>query len=152
MNALKLLKQDHDTVAQLLEKIDQTTERALKTREELFARVKTELDVHAKIEETIFYPALENEEETRDITLEAFEEHRLVKQLLSELEKMAKDDEQWTAKFTVLKENVEHHVEEEEDEMFPKVRKVLSNADLETLGARLEEAKKEQKAALTARA
>jgi iron-sulfur cluster repair protein YtfE (RIC family) len=152
MNALKLLKQDHDTVAQLLEKIDQTTERALKTREEFFARVKTELDVHAKIEETIFYPALENEEETRDITLEAFEEHRVVKQLLSELEKMAKDDEQWTAKFTVLKENVEHHVEEEEDEMFPKVRKVLSNADLETLGARLEEAKKEQKAALTARA
>ena len=150
MNALNLLKQDHKTVADLLEKIDQTTERGVKTREELFTRVKTELDVHAKIEETIFYPALENEEETRDITLEAFEEHRLVKQLLSELEGMAKDDEQWTARFTVLKENVEHHVEEEEGEMFPKVRKVLSNEDLETLGARLEEAKKEQKAALTA--
>jgi len=150
MNALNLLKQDHKTVGGLLEKIDKTTERALKTREELFTRLKTELDVHAKIEETIFYPALENEEETRDITLEAFEEHRLVKQLLSELERMAKDDEQWTARFTVLKENVEHHVEEEEGEMFSKVRKVLSNEDLETLGARLEEAKKEQKAALTA--
>ena len=150
MNALNLLKQDHETVAQLLEKIDQTTERGVKTREELFTRLKTELDVHAKIEETIFYPALENEEETRDITLEAFEEHRLVKQLLSELEGMAKDNEQWTARFTVLKENVEHHVEEEEGEMFPKVRKILSSGDLETLGARLEQAKKEEKSALTA--
>ena len=150
MNAFTLLKQDHQTVADLLEKIDKTTERALKTREELFTRLKTELDIHAKIEETVFYPAIENEEETRDITLEAFEEHRLVKQLLSELESMSKDSEEWTAKFTVLKENVEHHVEEEEGEMFPKAKKVLAKEDQETLGARLEEAKNEQKAAFTA--
>jgi hemerythrin superfamily protein len=150
MNAFTLLKQDHETVAGLLEKIDKTTERGLKTREDLFSRLKTELDIHAKIEEEIFYPALEGEEETRDITLEAFEEHRLVKQLLAELESMPKDDEQWTAKFTVLKENVEHHVEEEEGEMFPKARKVLSKEEQETLGARLEEAKNEEKIAFTA--
>ena len=150
MNAFTLLKQDHDTVANLLEKIDKTTERGIKTREDLFTKLKTELDVHAKIEETIFYPAIENEDETRDITLEAFEEHRLVKQLLSELESMSKDDEQWTAKFTVLKENVEHHVEEEEGEMFEKARKVLSKEDQETLGTRLEQAKDEEKAAMTA--
>ena len=150
MNAFTLLKQDHDTVANLLEKIDKTTERGIKTREDLFTKLKTELDVHAKIEETIFYPAIENEDETRDITLEAFEEHRLVKQLLSELESMSKDDEQWTAKFTVLKENVEHHVEEEEGEMFEKARKVLSKEDQETLGTRLEQAKNEEKAAMTA--
>jgi len=146
MNAFELLKTDHETVAGLLEKIDQTTERGVKTREELFARLKTELDVHAKIEELIFYPALETAEETRDITLEAYEEHRLVKQLLSELETMPKDDEKWTARFTVLKENVEHHVEEEEDELFKKARQVLSKEDIETLGIRLQEAKKEQKA------
>ena len=150
MNAFTLLKQDHQTVADLLEKIDKTTDRALKTREELFTRLKTELDIHAKIEETIFYPAIETEEETREITLEAFEEHRLVKQLLGELESMPKDSEEWTAKFTVLKENVEHHVEEEEGEMFPKAKKVLAKDDQETLGARLEEAKNEQKAAFTA--
>ena len=150
MNAFTLLKQDHDRVADLLEKIDKTTERGLKTREDLFTKLKSELDVHAKIEETIFYPAIENEDETRDITLEAFEEHRLVKQLLSELESMSKDDEQWTAKFTVLKENVEHHVEEEEGEMFEKARKVLSKEDQETLGTRLEQAKNEEKAAMTA--
>ena len=147
MNALTLLKNDHKKVAGILEKIDGTTERALKTREELFTQLKSELDVHAKIEEEIFYPVLEKKDETRDITLEAFEEHRLVKQLLGELEAAPKDDEQWTAKFTVLKESVEHHVEEEEDDMFPKVRKALSEAELETLGTRMEAAKGEQKAA-----
>ena len=79
-----------------------------------------------------------------DITLEAFEEHRLVKQLLRELEGLDKSEETWTAKFTVLKENIEHHVEEEEDEMFKKARKVLSEEDAETLGTRMEEAKAEQ--------
>jgi len=150
MNAFTLLKQDHETVAGLLEKIDQTTERGIKTREDLFTKLKTELDIHAKIEEEIFYPALEDEEETRDITLEAFEEHRLVKQLLSELESMSKDAEEWTAKFTVLKENIEHHVEEEEGEMFESARKVLSKEDQESLGTRMEQAKKEEKAAMTA--
>jgi hemerythrin-like domain-containing protein len=150
MNAFTLLKQDHETVADLLEKIDKTTERGVKTREDLFTKLKSELDVHAKIEETIFYPALENEDETRDITLEAFEEHRLVKQLLGELESMSKDAEEWTAKFTVLKENIEHHVEEEEGEMFASARKVLSKEEQETLGTRMEQAKKEEKAAMTA--
>jgi iron-sulfur cluster repair protein YtfE (RIC family) len=150
MNAFTLLKADHKKVAGILEKLDSTTERGVKTREELFTQLKTELDVHARIEETIFYPALAEADETRDITLEAFEEHRLVKQLLSELESMPKDDEQWTAKFTVLKENVEHHVEEEEGEMFPKARKVLGE-EAETLGTRMESAKKEQLKAATAR-
>src|SRR6266850_8401993 len=144
MNAFTLLKADHKKVADLLEQIDSTTERGIKTREDLFKRLKNELDVHTRIEETIFYPALEEEEETRDITLEAFEEHRLVKQLLSELESMDKGDEQWTAKFTVLKENIEHHVEEEEYEMFKKARKVLSEEDLENLGSRMEKARQEQ--------
>ena len=148
MNAFTLLKEDHKKVAGILEKIDSTTERGVKTREDLFTQLKTELDVHARIEETIFYPALENADETRDITLEAFEEHRLVKQLLGELEKMDKGDEQWTARFTVLKEQIEHHVEEEEDDMFPKARKVLGEEEAEALGTRLEEAKqKEMKAA-----
>lgn len=144
MNAFTLLKGDHKKVAGILEKIDSTTERGVKTREDLFTQLKSELDVHTRIEETIFYPALEEADETRDITLEAFEEHRLVKQLLGELESMPKDDEQWTAKFTVLKENIEHHVEEEEGEMFKKARKVLSEEEAETLGTRMEKAKSEQ--------
>lgn len=147
MDAFELLKSDHEKVVGIMEKIDGTTEHALKTREELFTQLKSELDVHAQIEETIFYPVLEKAEESRDITLEAFEEHRIVKQLLSELEVDAKDDEIWTAKFTVLKENVEHHVEEEEGELFDKARKVLSEEEIDELGARMEEAKSKQKAA-----
>jgi hemerythrin superfamily protein len=151
MNAFTLLKTDHKKVAGILEKLDSTTERGVKTREELFTQLKTELDVHARIEETIFYPTLEEAKETRDITLEAYEEHRLVKQLLAELESMGKDSEEWTAKFTVLKENIEHHVEEEEGEMFPKARKVLSEDEAEELGARLEAAKTEQMKAAAGR-
>lgn len=144
MNAFTLLKNDHKKVAGIMEKIDATTERALKTREELFTQLKTELDIHAEIEETILYPVLEKGKETHDISLEAYEEHRLVKQLLSELESEPKDGEEWTAKFTVLKENVEHHVEEEEGEMFKKARSVLSEEEIEELGTRLEEAKGKQ--------
>ena len=146
MNAFTLLKADHKKVAGLLEKIDETTERAVKTREELFTQLKSELDIHTRIEEEIFYPALKEADETRDITLEAYEEHNVVKTLLGELASLGKDQEEWTAKFTVLKENIEHHVEEEEGEMFPKAKKVLGEK-AETLGTRMEEAKGDQKAA-----
>lgn len=147
MNAFTLLKTDHEKVAGILASIEETTERAVKGRDELFTRLKEELDLHAKIEEEIFYPALEDSDETRDVTLEAYEEHRLVKQLLAELETEPKDTEEWTAKFTVLKENIEHHVEEEEGEMFKNARKVLSEEEIETLGNQLQEAKRQNRAA-----
>jgi hemerythrin-like domain-containing protein len=147
MNAFTLLKTDHEKVAGILTSIEETTERAAKGREELFTRLKEELDLHAKIEEEIFYPALEEADETREVTLEAYEEHRLVKQLLAELEMEPKDTEEWTAKFTVLKENIEHHVEEEEGEMFKNARKVLNEEEIESLGNQLQEAKRQNKAA-----
>ncbi|HEX7998654.1 MAG TPA: hemerythrin domain-containing protein [Pyrinomonadaceae bacterium] len=146
MDAFTLLKKDHEKVSGILEKLDATTERGIKTREELFAQLKNELDIHAQIEEQILYPVLKELKETHEITLEAFEEHSVVKQLLTELETLPKDDEMWGAKLTVLKENVEHHVEEEEDEMFKDARKVLGREQLEELGARLQEAKQQKKA------
>ena len=145
MNALELLKQDHQKVKKLLTSATETEDKSEQKR--LSREIRTELETHARIEETIFYPALKDADETRDITLEAFEEHKLVKTLLGELESLGKDKEEWTAKFTVLKENIEHHVEEEEDEMFPKARKVLGEEGAETLGTRMEKAKGEQKAA-----
>ena len=144
MNAFELLKQDHKKVSGIFEKLEPTTERGVKTREELFAQLKQELDIHARIEETILYPALKEAKETKDITLEAYEEHSVVKQLLAELDELPKDDESWGAKLKVLQENVEHHVEEEEGEMFPSAREVLSQEQIEELGARLEAAKQEQ--------
>ncbi len=147
MNAFQLLKEDHKKVAAIFEKLEPTTERGVKTREELFTQLKNEIDVHAKIEETIFYPALREADQTHDIILEGYEEHKVIKTLLAELDTLSKDDEKWGAKLKVLQENVEHHVEEEEGEMFTGARKVLSKEQAEQLGLRLEEAKKEQKKA-----
>ncbi|MGH9945174.1 MAG: hemerythrin domain-containing protein [Pyrinomonadaceae bacterium] len=141
MDAIKLLKQDHDTVEEIFEKLEPTTERAVKTRQELFANLKQELDVHAHIEESIFYPVLKQEAETREITLEGYEEHHVIKMLLSELEAAPVDTEQWAAKLKVLQENVEHHVEEEETDMFKSAREVLDKDQLDDLGTRMEEEK-----------
>ena len=146
MNVFDILKEDHKKVAGIFEKLEPTTERAVKTREDLFARLKTELDVHALVEEKVLYPALEQIEETRDMALEGFEEHRIVKQLLAEMDDMSKDSEEWTAKLTVLKENVEHHVEEEENEMFKKARAALNKELIEELTRRVEAEKTKQMA------
>ncbi len=152
MNAFQLLKQDHQKVSGIFEQLSATTERAEKTRPELFAKLKQELDVHAHIEETIFYPVLKREAETRAITLEGFEEHKVVKRLLTELEAADPATEQWTAKLKVLKENVEHHVEEEEGEMFKSAREVLSTQQIDELGAQMEEEKQRKLQSLSASA
>ena len=144
MNVLNLLKADHKKVAGILEKLEPTTERGVKTRNDSFMTLKMELDAHAYIEETYFYPVLEKAYETHDIALKAVEEHAIVKELLAELGRLPKDDESWGAKLKVLKENVEHHVEEEEGEMFKKARKVLSGDELDALGARMERAKESE--------
>ena len=146
MDAFELLKKDHEKVSGIFEKLDKTTENGVKTREELFTRLKTELDLHSQIEEQMLYPMLKEAKETEEITLEAIEEHKVVKRLLAELEALPKDNEMWGAKLTVLKENVEHHVEEEEGEMFKDARKVLSSEQLEELGTRMQEAKEQKKA------
>jgi iron-sulfur cluster repair protein YtfE (RIC family) len=145
VDALQLLKADHDRVKKMLNDLDETTERAEKTRTELFAKLNEELTIHAKIEESIFYPAIKQEAETREIVLEGFEEHHVIKMLLKELDSMPVDTEQWAAKLKVLKENVEHHVEEEEQEMFQKSREVLSEDEINQLGARMEEMKEQLK-------
>lgn len=141
MNVYDLLKEDHKKVAAIFEKLEPTTERALKTREELFNKLNSELEVHTAVEEKILYPVLKKAAETRDIAFEAFEEHHVIKELLEELSATPKDTEEWTAKLTVLKENVEHHVEEEEGEMFKKARKILTDKEADELGAQMEAAK-----------
>ncbi|HEX8129956.1 MAG TPA: hemerythrin domain-containing protein [Pyrinomonadaceae bacterium] len=145
MDAITLLKTDHEKVSGIFAKLEETTERAEKTREELFMKLKQELDLHAHIEETIFYPVLKKAEETREITMEGIQEHHVVKTLLRELDAMGVTSETWTAKLKVLKENVEHHVEEEEGEMFKSAREVLSKEQLEELGALMEQEKLQQK-------
>jgi hemerythrin-like domain-containing protein len=146
MDALKLLKQDHDEVKQLLEKLDSTTERGVKTRQELFSRVQRELRIHEAIEEEIFYPRLRENAKTKEIALEGYEEHHVVDLVMSEIDSTPFDDETWGAKFTVMKENVEHHIEEEEGEMFKLARQALGTEQLAELGERMEARKKELQA------
>jgi Hemerythrin HHE cation binding domain len=143
MNAITLLKQDHRDMKKLLEKLDSTTERGVKTREELFARIKKEMIAHEAIEEEIFYPALKKHAEAKEIVLEGYEEHHVVDLLLGELEQVSFDDETWGAKASVMKENVEHHIEEEEDDMFEKAEDLLDDDELESLGEQMEKRKKE---------
>lgn len=147
MDAFTLLKADHEKVADIFERLETTTERGVKTREELFTRLQTELEIHARIEEQVFYPALKEADTTHELVLEAYEEHAVIKRLLSELDDLSKSDETWGAKLKVLQENVEHHVDEEENELFPKARKVLSREEAAALGERLEAAKQQQKGA-----
>jgi hypothetical protein len=142
MDALRLLKADHDKVKKLLADGESTTERGEKTRTELFATIKGELMVHERIEEEIFYPALKAHPKAKDIVLEAFEEHDVVDTIMRELEDTDVTDETWGAKFKVMKENLEHHIEEEEGEMFKQARSVFDADELEELGTRMEALKK----------
>ena len=152
MDAIKLLTDDHKTLKKLLEQGDQTTERGVKTRTELLQRIKTELTAHEAIEEEIFYPALKEHPKARELVLEAYEEHHVVDKVMAELEQTSVDDEVWGAKFKVMKENIEHHIEEEEGEMFPQARQVFDTEELQALGARMASRKEQalQVASVTA--
>ena len=141
MDALALLKEDHARVKKLLEEGESTTERGVKTRDQLFDRLKSELEIHERIEEEVLYPALKSHPKARELALEGYEEHHVVDTILAELEQTDPSDEQWGAKFKVAKENLEHHIEEEETEMFPKAREAFSRDELEQMGARMTEIK-----------
>ena len=146
MDAIALLKADHDKAKSLMNELEKTTERGVKTRQEKWTKLLKELTIHENIEEQIFYPALHEHPKLKDIVLEALEEHHLVDDIVEQLKDTAFEDEHWSAKFKVTKENVEHHIEEEEGPMFTKVRQAFSKEDLEELGSRMEAAKAEQMA------
>ena len=135
MNAFELLKADHKKVNGLFDELEAA---AGKAKLSVFEQIKTELELHTHVEEKIFYPALEKPEETHDLTLEAYEEHKMVKTLLAELSGARTADDEWQAKAKVLRENVEHHVDEEENELFDKADDALSDEEIEALGQRME--------------
>jgi hemerythrin-like domain-containing protein len=134
MDAFQLLKEDHRKVEQLFSELESATGKA---KLDVFKQIKTELELHTHIEEKIFYPALEEPEETHDLALEAYEEHAVVKTLLKELGRARTANDEWEAQAKVLQENVEHHVEEEENELFKKADSALSEEELEDLTERM---------------
>ncbi len=151
MNAIELLKADHKVVAGLFAEVEKT---AADKHPAIFKKIKAELDVHTHIEETIFYPKLkaEGNKELVDITLEGIEEHHQVKMFLTELSKLSGKAEEFEPKLTVLIEDVEHHVKEEEGTMFPLVNKQFDKKVLEELGAEMEAAKEKFKGSSAAAA
>lgn len=139
MNALKVLEQDHQKVKGLFQELRRASDQ--NKRKKLFDKIDTELEIHAHIEETVFYPAIEQHEELSEMVAEALEEHQEAKALLEELEEMGPESHEFGSTVQELMEGVEHHVQEEEGEMFPKVREVFHEDELDQLGQDLESAK-----------
>ena len=140
MDALELLKKDHRRVKELFEKCQGTEDK--KDLKRLFRDIKSELELHTRLEETIFYPAMEEHEELQDMVLESLEEHKQVKTILKDLSKLASTSERFKPKLKVLMDDVVHHAEEEEEgKMFPKIREVIDDSELDELGGQIEAAK-----------
>jgi hemerythrin superfamily protein len=127
MDAITMLREDHRAVKKLMGRFD-------KGDDSVVPEILDSLDRHAMLEEEYFYPAVKQALEETDVVLESVEEHHVVHLLVSELREMTPEDEAYRAKATVLFENVRHHIDEEEGEMFPQVREVLGRKDLQDLG------------------
>ena len=148
-DAIAMLKADHRAVKELFEQFEKAETKREKAK--LATQAMTELKVHTQIEEELFYPAVRKalnkaigKEEATSLMDEADEEHHVAKLLIAELGTMKASDDHWEAKFTVLSENVLHHVKEEEGEMFPQARKL--DIDYDALGAEMAARKEELKA------
>jgi hemerythrin-like domain-containing protein len=141
-DALTMLEHDHRRLETLLAQGEDTSDRAVKARATLLDTITHELKIHELIEERVLYPALKTHAEAKDTVLEGYQEHHVADVLVEELHALPPDDERWAAKFKVLKENIEHHIEEEEGEMFRIARSVFSREERERLGERMLEMKR----------
>jgi hemerythrin-like domain-containing protein len=142
-DALALLERDHRRFEDLLKQGEDTTARAAHRRTSLLDTITAELTVHEMIEEKVLYPALKAHPQGQDLALEGYQEHHVADLLLEELHDLARDDERWGAKFKVLKENLEHHIDEEEGPMFRTARGLFSREELQALGAEMMKMKAE---------
>jgi hemerythrin superfamily protein len=136
MNAIDLLKKQHREVERLFARFDDLGETTIRTKQDVFEEIADALAMHATIEETHFYPAVKAKR-TEDILLESLEEHLGIKRVIADLLRIDSSDETFDAKVKVLKEQVEHHVEEEESDLFPKAKKILDDAELIALGEKM---------------
>ena len=136
MNIYAVLKDDHRFVKELLEKLTKTTESDA-NRPKLFDQLYFSLSVHSEAEEAVFYTPLRDHAEAYHRVLEAFEEHAIAKTLLGELRALSRNDETWLPKFAVLKENIEHHVKEEEGALFEQARRIFSRREADEMGEQM---------------
>lgn len=130
------LKHDHEEVKQMLEELCELSARAGRRKAVLFEKFKAEMIAHSRVEEKVFYDALKGKKEGKEEALEGYEEHHLVDVMLREMSRLDVGDERWKAKLKVLKENIEHHIEEEEKEIFDTAEDILSDEEAEEIGER----------------
>lgn len=134
-DGIALLKEDHRTVKKLFREFFAAGDRAHATRRGIAHKVIAELSIHSGIEETVLYPRTRAAvPRVDDEVLEALEEHHIVKTTCAELERMHPSDERFAAKMRVLMENVKHHIDEEESDLFPTLRKAFSRDELRAMG------------------
>ena len=145
LDALTLLRKDHELVKDLMNKMDK--EEDADQLSSMFEQLVDELGIHERIEEEIFYPALQKLPNAKEDVLEAYEEHHLVDEIVKEMD-VETDDDKWKAKFTVMKENVEHHIKDEEEKLFPKAEKLLGSDKLGALGVQMADLKEAEQEAL----
>ncbi len=134
MTIYEELTHDHDEVRALLAEISEMSSRATKSKERSFEKLKALMTAHSRAEEKVFYDALKSAAAAKDDALEGYEEHHVVDVLLREIARLTPGDDRWKAKFSVLRETIEHHAQEEETEIFDKARGILSDDDAEKLG------------------
>lgn len=145
MNAVDFLKQQHQEVKQLFEQFKSSTSEG-EDAQGIVRQLCDNLVIHDKLEHDILYPALLKHEETKDIVLEGLEEHHLMKIVLKQLASLDATDESYKAKVTVLQEVVQHHIEEEESEMFNQAKKVLGEESLTRMGEQMQQLTEQFKA------
>ena len=136
MSIYQELQRDHDDLRDMIAAINKLPGSAKGSKQRLFEKLKVALTDHARAEEAVFYEAIMGDEKARHMALEGHEEHHVIDLLLAEIVALSPDEEAWDAKFEVLRENVEHHLEEEEDDLFKKARQILSSVEADRLGAR----------------
>lgn len=152
MNAIDLLKADHERVKVILSQLRESTERGTKKRTELLAKLEMEITIHTKLEEEILYPAFKNagDKEQEEMYYEAKEEHRTVDSLvMPDLKGTDPGTPEFAGRVKVVKELLEHHIEEEETVMFPQANKLLGKDQLNELGQQMEEMKAQYKKTLS---
>lgn len=140
-----MLQKDHDTVRGLLDDMSDTSDGAEKTRRDLLSKLKDEIVPHMRAEEQVFYSRLKESEESRETALEAIEEHQVAEKAMNDLEQTQPSDERWQAKLSVLQELIDHHIEEEESEIFDEASELFDEDQLKEIGQEFQQAKKSVK-------
>ncbi|MBC8060563.1 MAG: hemerythrin domain-containing protein [Clostridiaceae bacterium] len=138
MNIFDIIIEEHKSFRKIANKLEETTSRAVKTRTDLFASLKNELKAHHEAEEKVLFSELCKHKEIKELTLESSEEHNVMEHLIGELESLSVEHENWGPKFKVFKEILEHHLDEEEKEVFSKARKILDKDTCEKLGKKFQ--------------